>query len=316
MNTSALTTIGGTLAKAAFKAGTKIRKFSPELLLVGGIIAGGAAIVTACMSTKKVVEDENNDISASYDELDAIKKEKEENPEKLDIQELSRKIGKKRFKAWLKLAGKYAKIYGIPIFLAILSVCLVLASHGVLKKRYISTTLAYKALDEAFKDYRERVKDAVGPDKELHYFNGTHEGGEDTYIDENGETHTDKIAVKDRAKKPSPYEFDFNAKTAPGNWEANSDYNFMFLRSVENYLNDLLNARGHVFMNEALDALGIKRTPAGAVTGWLKGAGGDDYVDLGFSEYYTDEYSDAQDEGYLKNIHLNFNVDGPIWENI
>ena len=61
MNTSALTTIGGTLAKAAFKAGTKIRKFSPELLLVGGIIAGGAAIVTACMSTKKVVEDEKRD---------------------------------------------------------------------------------------------------------------------------------------------------------------------------------------------------------------------------------------------------------------
>jgi NifU-like protein involved in Fe-S cluster formation len=308
--------IGGALSKTAIKVGMKLRKASPELLLVGGIIAGGAAIVTACKATKKVVEDENNDISQCREELEAIRKEKEENPEQIDIQELSRRIGKKKWKVLLKLAGKYAKAYGIPIFLAILSLVLVLASHGVLKKRYVSTTLAYKALDEAFKDYRERIKEAVGEEKELHYFNGTHEGGEDTVIDENGESHTKKIAVKDKVKANSPYEFDFNARTAPGNWEANSDYNYMFLKSAENYLNDLLNARGHVFMNEALDAVGLKRTKEGAVVGWIKGYGGDDYVDLGFSEYYTDEYSDAQSEGYLQNIHLNFNVDGLIWDKI
>ena len=316
MNVAGLKGVGGALSKTAIKVGMKLRKASPEILLVGGIIAGGAAIVTACKATKKVVEDENNDISQCREELEAIRKEKEENPEKLDIQELSRKIGKKKWKTLLKLAGKYAKAYGIPIFLAILSLVLVLASHGVLKKRYVSTTLAYKALDEAFKDYRERIKEAVGEEKELHYFNGTHEGGEDTVIDENGESHTKKIAVKDKVKANSPYEFDFNARTAPGNWEANSDYNYMFLRSAENYLNDLLNGRGHVFMNEALDALGLQRTKEGAVVGWIKGRGGDDYVDLGFSEYYTDEYSDAQSEGYLQNIHLNFNVDGLIWDKI
>ena len=316
MKTEAIKTVGGKATKVAAKIGLKLRKASPELLLIGGIIAGGAAIVTACLSTKKIVEDENNDISDCKAELEDLKKEKEENPEQLDIQELSRKIGKKRWKTWLKLAGKYARAYGIPIFLAILSVALILASHGVLKKRLISTTIAYKALDEAFRDYRERVKEAVGEEAERHYYNGTHEGGEKTTIDENGETHTEKIIIKDKDKKNSPYEFDFNARTAPGNWEANSDYNFMFLRNVENYLNDLLTARGHVFMNEALDALGMKRTPEGAIVGWIKGCGGDDYVDLGFSEYYTDEYSDAQSEEYLKNIHLNFNVDGLMWDKI
>ena len=316
MNLTGLKAIGGTVSKAAIRTGLKIRKVSPELMLIGGIIAGGAAIVTACIATKKVVEDENGDISKCNEELEVVRKEKEENPEQLDIHELSRKIGKKKWKTILKLAGKYAKAFGIPIFLAILAMTLVLASHGVLKKRYVSTTIAYKALDEAFRDYRERIKEAVGEEKELHYYNGTHEGGESSIIDENGEVQTSKVIVKDVSKKNTPYEFDFNARTAPGNWEANSDYNHLFLTSVENYLNDLLNARGHVFMNEALDALGMKRTPEGAIVGWLKGCGGDDYVDLGFTDYYTDEYSDAQSEGYLQNIHLNFNVDGLIWDKI
>lgn len=315
--------IGGTIMKISAKAGMKLRKASPELMLVGGLIAGGAAIVTACMAMKKTVEE--NDIQKTHAELDHIQEQEEktvaENHENgtdeiLDEKGLRHLMNRRKFRVYKRLVKRLAKKWGLPLFLAILAVALILGSHGVLKKRFVSTTIAYKALDEAFRDYRERIKEAVGEEKELHYFNGTHEGGETTIIDENGKTTTTKDIVKDKWKKYSPYEFDFNAKTAPGNWEANSDYNLMFLRSTENYLNDLLNARGHVFMNEALDSLGMQRTPEGAVCGWVKGSGGDDYVDLGFTEYYTDEYSDAMQEGYMKNIHLNFNVDGVIWDKI
>ena len=314
--------IGGIAMKSGARVGLKLRKASPELMLVGGIIAGGAALVTACIAMKKTVED--RDIQKTHDELDEIQKQtdqaiaedKEANNGVIDIKEYKHSMNRRQFRAYMRLVRRLAKKWGLTVFLTILSVGLILGSHGVLKKRFVSTTIAYKALDEAFKDYRERVKEVVGENKELHIFNGTEEGGETVLIDEDGNTTTVKENVKVKDKKYSPYEFDFNARTAPGNWEANSDYNFMFLRNVENYLNDLLNARGHVFMNEALDALGMKRTKEGSVVGWLKGGGGDDYVDLGFSEYYTDEYSDAMDEGYLKNIHLNMNVDGVIWNRI
>ena len=321
--------IGGMASKVAVRTGLKLRKASPEIMLVGGLIAGATAIVTAVIATKKISEDE--ELKDLEQELDDIKNEADEdidavmNDDTVElhgysskeecIKDIKKTKKQKGFRVLKKLIWKYVKAYGLSAFLVLLSMALILASHGVLKKRYISTTIAYKALDEAFKDYRERVKEAVGEEKERHYYNGTHEGGEDTVIDENGEAHTTKVAVKDIKKKNSPYEFDFNAMTAPGNWESNSDYNLMFLRSIENYLNDLLNSRGHVFLNEALDALGMKRTREGSVVGWLKGSGGDDYVDLGFTEYYTDEYSDVQD-GYLRNIHLNFNVDGLIWDKI
>jgi len=280
----------------AVKSGMKLRKYSPEIMLAGGLIAGAAAIVTACIATKKAepITEE------AHVELEEIQNAMVVDGEGNAVPLTPKKIKKASFTVYRKFVWNLCKVYGLPAFLFITSVGLILGSHGVLKKRYVSTTLAYKALDEAFKDYRRRVKEAVG---------------EATVVDESGETITTKDAVKVHEKKYSPYEFDFNMKTAPGNWEANTDYNFTFLRMVESWANDRLNAVGHVFLNEVLDGLGLKRTREGAVVGWLKGSGGDDYVDFGVYDYYTDEYCEAQD-GYLKNIHLNFNVDGVIWDKI
>ena len=329
MNLTMFKTIGTKAGKLACRTGMKLRKASPEIMLVGGIGVGVAAIVTACIATKKVTEEKV--IENAHQELDDIQEKAEGSIEQLEKGDFSQLVGydnaedckkdilrnKRRmsFAVYRKLCAELAKKYWLSVLLFLLSTGLIIGSHGVLKKRYVSTTLAYKALDEAFKDYRKRIREAVGEEKEMHFFNGTEEGGETTVIDEDGNAETTKDVVKVKSKKYSPYEFDFNAQTAPGNWEANTDYNFMFLKSVQNYCNDLLHSRGHVFMNEALDGLGLPRTPAGAVCGWILGAG-DDFVDFGFSEYFTDEYSDASQDGYLKNIHLNMNVDGQIWDKI
>ena len=309
--TKVVKNVGVTAGKVAARTGLKLRKASPEIMLAGGIIAGVATVVTACIATKKVIEEKV--VETAHKDLDDIQLGIEDgNGNIIDDPKEKKKMS---FRVYRKLIFNMAKAYGIPAFLLLLSVGLILGSHGVLKKRYVSTTLAYKALDEAFKDYRKRVKDAVGEEKEMHFFNGTEECGEVTVIDENGDSHTEKDVQKVHPKKNAPYEFDWNARTAPGNWEANTDYNLMFLRGIQNYANDLLHSRGHVFMNEVLDAIGLKRTPEGQAVGWLLDCGGDNYVDFGISEYYTDEFSDVQD-GKIKNIHLNFNVDGVIWDKI
>lgn len=321
MKLDAIKTVGKTAGQIAIRGGLKLRKASPEIMLAGGIVAGVAAVVTACIATKKYVEEKP--VEAAHDELDAIQNEADEKVKELGESGLNEEILKdirkekksRSFKAYCKLVKRLVRIFGPSAGLLLLSIGLILGSHGILKKRYVSTTLAYKAMDEAFKDYRKRVQEGVGEEKELHFFNGTEEGGETTIIDENGESKTEKKNVQVHQKRYSPYEFDFNASTAPGNWEANTDYNLCFLRGIQNYLNDLLHSRGHLFLNEALDALGLERTREGAVVGWLMHSGGDDYVDLGISEYFTDLYSDIQD-GYFKNIHLNFNVDGVIWNKI
>lgn len=311
MNFEFLKIVGKKAVAVGAKTGLKLRKASPDIMLIGGLLAAGATVVTACVATKKAIPV----VEEAHQELDDIHNEVLRAESLAEEKELVKREKKESFLAYRRFLWKLCKIYGLPAFLFVLSVGLILGSHGILKQRYVSTTLAYKALDEAFKDYRSRVREGVGEEKELHFFHGTEEGGEVTVIDENGEAHTTKDIVKTKDKKYSPYEFDFNAKTAPQNWEGNSDYNFTFLRMIESHANDLLNSRGHVFLNEVLDALGMKRTKEGAVVGWIKGCGGDDYVDFGVYDYYTDEYCDAQN-GYLKNIHLNFNVDGVIWDKI
>jgi hypothetical protein len=60
----------------------------------------------------------------------------------------------------------------------------------------------------------------------------------------------------------------YNAETST-NWSKDLEVNLLFLRTTENHLNDQLRARGHVFLNDAYDALGMKRTSHGAIAGWL-----------------------------------------------
>jgi hypothetical protein len=44
-------------------------------------------------------------------------------------------------------------------------------------------------------------------------------------------------------------------------WCDNREYNIMFLRYNENYINDLIRARGYVYLNQIYELLGIKWDP-------------------------------------------------------
>jgi hypothetical protein len=96
--------------------------------------------------------------------------------------------------------------------------------------------------------------------------------------------------------------FDFTNK----HWSPNAAHNKMFLHTQQSYLNDVLAARGHVFLNDVHDALGLDRTTAGQLVGWLRGGEGDGFIDLGITE-------DENDPGVFL---LDFNVDGLIYEKI
>lgn len=52
-------------------------------------------------------------------------------------------------------------------------------------------------------------------------------------------------------------------------WRKELDYNTLFLNGVFRYLEHLLQVRGHLFMNEVLDALDLPRTREGAIVGWV-----------------------------------------------
>ena len=88
------------------------------------------------------------------------------------------------------------------------------------------------------------------------------------------------------------------------------------MKCQENYANDLLKTRGHLFLNEVYDMLGIPRTQAGQIVGWVydeKNPVGDNFVDFGILDLY-DEKKREFVNGYERTILLDFNVDGEIFK--
>lgn len=98
-------------------------------------------------------------------------------------------------------------------------------------------------------------------------------------------------------------------------WSKDPEFNKMYLMGQQRYFTELLKSRGHLFLNEVYDALGMPRTKAGQLVGWIydeKNPIGDNYVDFGiFKEDNLDFVNGKADK-----ILLDFNVDGNIFESI
>lgn len=89
------------------------------------------------------------------------------------------------------------------------------------------------------------------------------------------------------------------------NWSNNRDYNMLYLKNQQTYANNLLRSRGHLFLNEVYDMLGLPRTKDGCVVGWVLGS----YVDFGLDN----ERNKDPEQRYPI---LDFNVDGWILDKI
>lgn len=94
-------------------------------------------------------------------------------------------------------------------------------------------------------------------------------------------------------------------------YEKDTQYNLLMLRGQQQYANDLLHARGYVFLNDVYDMLGIDRTKEGQIVGWVYNKNnevGDNFVDFGILETNRE----IEDGSYEPAILLDFNVDGNI----
>ena len=79
----------------------------------------------------------------------------------------------------------------------------------------------------------------------------------------------------------SPYAFNFDENSI--SWDKDGYMNLCFLKLTQDYLNDLLKHRGHLFLNEVYDRLGIPRRAIGQCVGWIydeNNPNGDNFVDL------------------------------------
>lgn len=300
----------------------KMKKHSPEILMVAGVAGVVVSAVMACKATLKVdaIMDETKE------KMDKIHKAEDDGVTESGEDYFIEDAKKDTAIVYAQTGFKLVKTYAPAVAIGTLSIASILASNNILRKRNVALAAAYATVDKSFKEYRNRVIEKFGQevDRELKY-NIKAEKVPTTEVDE--ETGKEK-KVKKNAFVVNPSDvsgyarfFEKYTVDEDGNsilnphWEPNNEYNIMFIKAQENYANDLLRAKKRLFLNDVYEMLGLPRTKAGQVVGWVYDKDnpvGDNYVDFGL---YTDNlsYSDFAN-GLDPAILLDFNVDGNIWE--
>ena len=289
----------------ASKTVMKLKKHSPEILVVAGIAGTVVSAVLACKATTKVAEI----LDETKGTLDTIHEGMETGA--INGQEYTTEDGKKdTVVVYAQTGMKLAKLYGPAIILGTLSITSILASNNILRKRNVALGAAYAAIDKSFKEYRGRVIERFGEqvDTELKYGIKAKKFEEIEVDPETGkEKKVKKTGMVADPNLQSEYAVYFDSKSR--NYETNPDYNRMFLKAQQAFANDKLQTRGHLFLNEVLDDLDLPRTPAGQIVGWTKD-GPDGYVNFRIVEVERE----TEDGRHEPALLLDFNVEGNIWE--
>lgn len=275
------------------------KQSSPQIFFVGGLLGSVLSTVLACRATlklEKTVEDIRN-------ELLSVKQLGDEAKETGDYDE--REYYQSLLVVYARSSVKIGKLYAPSAIVGSLSVAALTGSHMQLKRRNEALTITLAGVMKAFDEYRIRVRDEVGEERELEIHRGI---TKETVTDDEGKKHVVPVI---NPNQTSLYARSFNESNP--NWQPNAEENRTFLQLQQNWWNNVLHSRGHVFLNEVYESLGMAHSRPGAVVGWLSGpnSNGDGFIDFGFFEAW-------QINNMEPEIWLDFNVDGviqnKIWE--
>lgn len=283
------------------------KKYAPEVMVVVGVVGVVASAVMACKATTKagaIVED-------TKDQMDQIHEVAETHAEEYSEDDMK----KDTIIVYTQTAVKFAKLYGPAVILGAASIACILGSHHILSKRNAALAAAYATVDKGFKEYRGRVIERFGKelDNELRY-NVKAKDFEETVVNEETGEET-KVTNTVNVADPNDYS-DYARFFDDGctGWTKDSEQNLYFLKCQQNYANERLQKKGYLFLNDVYEMLGIPKTKAGQIVGWIydkKNPVGDNFVDFGIYNMNREKARDFVN-GYERTILLDFNVDGNI----
>ena len=272
--------------KAKFNNFTEWGKLhSPEILLVTGLIEGAVGTVLACRATLKAKK-------------------------KLEERKVEENTQRKKFANAIDIC----RIYAIPASLLLVSGTSICAGHGILKNRHETLLTAYGALTTTFMEYRARVRDEIGAEKEEALYYGTEKeviSVKITQKDGKKKTVNKKFDVR-KANGLSPYAQKFDPYVNGGSYDP--IWVEAFITRVESLLDDQLKAFGHLYLNDARKELELDRDDVGQLVGWLydphklKEGERNNYVKIIKKDIFV-----PHEDGHDQEIWLDFNVDGVIF---
>lgn len=288
------------------------KKNSPHIFFVAGVVGTVASTVLACRATLKLsatLDDIKEDIATVKDMHGAVNSEQmilvgsgEEKPKRFIYS--AEEWYKDEIYIYSKASLKIVKLYAPSVIIGIASIGALTGSHIQLVRRNTALMAAYAAIQQAFEEYRERVRYQYGEERELDIYHGA---TTEAIVNSEGDKIDRKIVDPNQHSMYARF-FDEYSR----NWQKDPEINRIFVQCQQNYANHLLRARGHVFLNEVYDMLGIDRSSAGQVVGWVINGEGDNYVSFGM----FDAYNSAFLSGAERSILLDFNVDGVVYDKI
>ena len=200
------------------------------------------------------------------------------------------------------------------------TITMIYFSNSISKKRLAAMGAAYATLQTAFDGYKRTMVEALGKESVEKILkpklpNVGKSAEEILSSDNKSDAAHVSDAVVNSLKALSPYAR-IIAEESSTCWDPNEDYTSQNLAAVQLWANRRLERKGHLFLNEVFDQLGLSRTREGAVVGWLKNGEGDGYVSFG--DFDASIYRVPSDD-YTRvdsNFIVDFNVDGVIWDRI
>jgi hypothetical protein len=277
----------------------KAQNVSPTVLFAGGVVGVVSTAVLASRATLKLEDILEKNEQDSLKAKEALRV----GPDVYSANDYQKDMAI----IYTRTVVDIAKAYGPAILVGSASIAALTGSHVILNRRYAAVTAAYAALDKGFREYRERVVDEFGEETDRKFRYST-----ETVAKKNEDGK--EVTVKHM----DPNSFSIYARFFDelcSAWQREPEYNNLFLRCQQNYANDLLHSRGHVFLNEVYDMLSMDRSKAGAVVGWVLSKDSDNFIDFGI---FNGDRPRARDfvNGREGSILLDFNVDGLIYDKI
>lgn len=271
----------------------KTKKNSPHIFFaagIGGIVVSHILVARATLKLEPVVDEIRSEIDAAKANQEAIVTSDRDNARELAH-------------LYLNGAVKLGKLYGPSFIVGVASITALTKSHVELNRRNAALAAAYTGISQAFEEYRDRVREELGEEKERDIYVGA----------------TESVVEKDGKKKkvlsgglPTPYARYFDRSTS-STFSDEPGRNEYLLTMQQNYWNQRLHAIGHVFLNEIYDSLGMERSREGSIVGWIVGGPGDDFVDFGLYEGLQNSMNSNPLEW---SCLLDFNVNGVMYDKI
>ena len=293
-----------TLTRFVSRAGTTLAKNYPTIALTAGVVGFAGTVGLAIHATNNSQYIIGNHKSDIHHTRERFKKQNDPySPEQFKKDQIA---------IWTNTVKELSKKYAPTMALGVASIAALISGQSVLANRLNTMTIAYEGARTLLKSYRANVKKEVGEDKEVEIYTASAADARERLV-ETGVIDPDCPGYYFEGTT-----FWFDSSTSPLNYKDSDMMNANFLRDVENAMNRRLQQRGHLFLNDVYEALGMEETPLGTQIGWINLPGKvESFVDFGFDDKINDTVKGRIKETSDKHAYLlDLNVDGVIWNMI